>query len=114
MIVLQTLNVTRPTLFGHSENVCVKFIWSEANLKREQSVTAPRRMKPVMRASEDGTLQWIDEQDLSAYRGKHIVALGRRIVAVGDTLEEALRKANLPKDAEPYIEWVADDRILIL
>ncbi len=68
----------------------------------------------MMQASKDGTLEWIDRQDLSAYRGKYIVAVGRRIVAVGETLDEAMDKADLPREVEPYVAWVPDDRILIL
>jgi len=65
-------------------------------------------------ASTDGTMDWIRTQDLSAYRGKYIVAVGRRIVGVGSNSGEALRNANLPRTAVPWVDWVPDDSLFAL
>jgi hypothetical protein len=81
-------------------------------------MTASRRTRfkepPNVDAYTDGTMEWISTQDLSAYRGKYIVAVGQRIVGVGSNSGEALRNAALPRNVVPWVDWVPDDSLFAL
>jgi len=50
---------------------------------------------------------WVTDEDRLRYREKWIVAYRGRIRGAGNTLGVALRRAKLPRNATPYIEWVS-------
>lgn len=73
-----------------------------------------RWMKPVRRTPEEEqadkeTMDWFDrvsDDDLAAYAGKVLVQYRGKIMGVGRSLDVALRRADLPKGAIPFIYWV--------
>jgi hypothetical protein len=98
--------------------VGVRFISSEGDAMSASDMTASRRKRfevpQDVDAYTDGTMDWIRTQDLSAYRGKYIVAVGRRIVGVGSNSGEALHNAALPRSVVPWVDWVPDDSLFAL
>ena len=72
------------------------------------------RRRSMRRAPAPNRMQWLYTRDLSAYRGKWIVARGRRIVGAGRTLKAALRRAKLPRGAVPFVHWVPHEETWIL
>ena len=68
----------------------------------------PPGLKPMRttRPPENPPFGGVTAEDRLRYEGKWIVAYLGKIRGVGRTLEVALRRASLPKGAEPYIEQV--------
>ena len=64
------------------------------------------------RMTDGDVLEWISSQNLSGMRGKWIVAYQMKIVGKADTLEGALKEANLAPDSVPFVLQVPVDENL--
>lgn len=62
----------------------------------------------------EDTLEWLSGQNLSAFRGKWIVAFQRKILGSAKTLERALNEAKLPPAAVPFVMQVPEEERLAL
>ena len=67
------------------------------------------RGTPMRRIRDYNPFDPLTTEDLERYAGKWVVAYRGRVRGVGESLEEALRRAGLPKHATPYIVEVPGD-----
>lgn len=82
------------------------------SLPKEDYVRAPRR--PLSRAQDDDPFYRLTEEETRRHAGKWIVAYRGEIRGVGRTLNAALRRAGLPRDAEPYLQHVPVPEVWLL